>query len=149
IVMHWRGHSTDMDALATYGDAVTDIRRELAGRVSALLEAGVRAERLILDPGLGFAKRRGHDWQILNRLSEFTDAGYPVLIGPSRKRFLAGLPTPGALAERDGSRRSAAVQAALDTATATVSALAVQAGVWGVRVHDVAGTRVALEAAEC
>jgi dihydropteroate synthase len=133
IAMHWRGHSDRMNELARYGDVVTDVRDELAERVAALTTAGVRRERIILDPGLGFAKNGAHNWQLLARLDELAALGHPLLIGASRKRFLGGLLPAGApVADRD-------------LPTAVVSALAAQAGVWGVRVHDVAGTRRALD----
>jgi dihydropteroate synthase len=133
IAMHWRGHSDRMNELARYGDVVTDVRDELAERVAALTTAGVRRERIILDPGLGFAKNGAHNWQLLARLDELAALGHPLLIGASRKRFLGGLLPAGApVVDRD-------------LPTAVVSALAAQAGVWGVRVHDVAGTRRALD----
>ena len=143
IAMHWRGHSTSMDDLARYDDVVADVCRELAARVDALTAAGVRPKNLVLDPGLGFAKTREHDWQLLGRLEALMDLGFPVLIGASRKRTLAEL-----LPERGYERGTPARQSALDTATAAVSALAGRQGVWGVRVHDVAGTRLALAVSE-
>ncbi|MFM9877326.1 MAG: dihydropteroate synthase [Rhodoglobus sp.] len=133
VAMHWRDLSHDMDAVATYGDVVADVRGELTSRLAELTAAGVRPERVILDPGLGFAKRPEHNWQLLARLDEVMSLGHPVLIGASRKRFLA--PWGAQPAQRD-------------EATAIVSALAARAGVWGVRVHDVAATRAALEIAE-
>jgi len=130
IAMHWRAHSTDMDALASYDDVVVEVREELKARLSELIVSGVDPAQVILDPGLGFAKRPEHNWQLLGRLDELASLGHPLLVGASRKRFLA--PWGVEPAERD-------------EATAIVSALAAQAGVWGVRVHDVAGTRAALE----
>lgn len=133
VAMHWRGHSDRMADLAHYGDVVTDVRDELAVRVQALIAAGVHERRIILDPGLGFAKTAQHNWQLLGRLDELIALGHPVLVGASRKRFLAPL-----LAD-------AAPMTDRDLPTAVISALSSRAGAWGVRVHDVAGTRVAID----
>lgn len=133
VAMHWRGHSSSMDNLAVYTDVVRDVRNELKHRVAELIVAGVRPERIILDPGLGFAKTAEHNWQLLGRLRELETLGHRVLIGASRKKFLGELLPDGApTSDRD-------------PATATISALAAESGVWGVRVHDVAGTLAALE----
>ncbi|HET8896032.1 MAG TPA: dihydropteroate synthase [Protaetiibacter sp.] len=133
VAMHWRGHSATMDNLAVYTDVVRDVRNELKHRVAELIVAGVRPERIILDPGLGFAKTAQHNWQLLGRLRELETLGHRVLIGASRKKFLGELLPDGApTSDRD-------------PATATISALAAESGVWGVRVHDVAGTLAALE----
>ncbi|KQQ93932.1 dihydropteroate synthase [Leifsonia sp. Leaf325] len=133
VAMHWRGHSKHMNDLARYGDVVADVRSELAQRVDALMAAGIRSDRIILDPGLGFAKRAEHDWELLANLGELAGLGHPLLIGASRKRFLGRLlPADAPVADRD-------------LPTAVVSALSARAGVWGVRVHDVLGTRRALD----
>jgi dihydropteroate synthase len=129
ILMHWRGHSKDMNSLATYSDVVAEVRAELSARVDAALAAGAAAESLVIDPGLGFAKRAEHDWALLHALPSFVALGFPVLVGASRKRFLGRL-----LAEADGKQRPPDGR---EVATAAVSALAAAAGAWGVRVHDV------------
>ncbi|GAA1138973.1 dihydropteroate synthase [Ornithinicoccus hortensis] len=135
VVMHWRAHSVRMDELASYDDVVTDVVAELGERVDALRAAGVAADQLIVDPGFGFSKDAGHNWQLLGGLEQVVAMGYRVLVGTSRKRFLGRLtddtadPTPPV--ERDA-------------ATAATSVLAAQAGAWAVRVHDVPGTRDAL-----
>ncbi len=134
VVMHWRGHSRAMNDLARYTDAAREVRDELFRRVDALQAQGVARERMILDPGLGFAKNSDHNWDVLRHLGELTAAGLPVLIGASRKRFLAELMWDGATTQDR------------DLPSAIVAALAARDGVWGVRVHDVVSTRVALAA---
>lgn len=132
IAMHWRGHSTKMANLAHYKDVVTDVRSELKARLAEMTVAGVDPDRVVLDPGLGFAKSARHNWALLARLDELSSIGCPLLIGASRKRFLGKLIAADApMTERD-------------LPTAVISTLAAQAKVWGVRVHDVASTQVAL-----
>jgi dihydropteroate synthase len=130
ILMHWRGHSDRMAELATYEDVLGEVRAELIARVDAAVLAGVDPGRIVLDPGLGFAKNAAHNWALLRRLDVFVDLGFPVLVGASRKRFLGEL-----LADAAGSPRPPAGR---DAATAAISTLAALAGAWGVRVHDVA-----------
>jgi dihydropteroate synthase len=132
VVMHWRGASDRMDELAQYDDVVTDVRHELTDRVETLLADGIRRDRLILDPGLGFAKRAEHNWTLLSRLEELHALDLPLLVGASRKRFLGTL-----LAGPDGRPRPPAER---DAATAATSVLAAAAGAWCVRVHDVGPT---------
>ncbi|GAA2987810.1 dihydropteroate synthase [Actinokineospora diospyrosa] len=129
ILMHWRGHSRDMDALAEYTDVVAEVRAELLARVDAALTAGVAERAIAIDPGIGFAKNSDHNWALLRDLGALLDLGFPVLLGVSRKRFLGKL-----LAEGDGTPRPPRGR---EDATAAVSAIAAAAGVWGVRVHDV------------
>jgi dihydropteroate synthase len=124
VLMHWRGHSTEMDSLAQYDDVVSDVRDELLQRVEAAMAAGVAESSIVLDPGLGFAKLGDHNWELLQRLDELVELGFPVLVGASRKRFLGTL-----LGDRPPDGR--------EDATAAVSALAAFNGAWGVRVHDV------------
>jgi dihydropteroate synthase len=140
ILMHWRGYSRDMDSLATYGDVVEDVRTELSARVDAALAAGVSADALVLDPGLGFAKRAEHNWPLLRRLDMLLELGFPVLIGASRKRFLGTL-----LADKEGVPRPPDGR---EEATAAISALVAAAGAWGVRVHDVRRSLDAVKVAE-
>lgn len=132
ILMHWRGHSADMDALARYGDVVADVRSELLDRVAAAVAAGVDESRIVLDPGLGFAKTADHNWALLKALPAMTGAqgtgwGFPILVGASRKRFLGAL-LAGAAGPRPPDGR--------EDATTAISALAAAAGAWGVRVHE-------------
>ncbi|WP_406073326.1 dihydropteroate synthase [Micromonospora sp. NBC_01638] len=136
VLMHWRGHSREMRELASYTDVVADVRAELAQRIEAALAAGVAADRLIVDPGLGFAKTAAHNWELSARLPELLDLGCPLLFGASRKSYLGGL-----LAAPDGTPRPTARR---EAATVATSVLAVAAGAWGVRVHDVQATADAL-----
>ncbi|MEV5887773.1 dihydropteroate synthase [Nonomuraea fuscirosea] len=129
VVMHWRGHSHDMDTRAVYADVVTEVREELSKRVDLVLAEGVTEEQIVLDPGLGFAKNAEHNWALLAGIPELTELGYPLLVGASRKRFLGRL-----LADADGTPRPFSRS---DDATLAVTALAAQAGAWCVRVHEV------------
>ncbi len=131
VVNHWRGPSDVMNEMATYDDVVADVHRELMERVEALTAAGVDESRIILDPGLGFAKDAHANWQLLAGLDTLLGTGFRVLVGASRKRFL------GDLLARDGVPLLPMYR---DRATAAVSALAAARGVWAVRVHDVPGS---------
>ena len=126
VAMHWRGHSADMQTRAVYADVVDDVVAELCGRREAARAAGVAADRLLLDPGLGFAKTAEHNWSLLAGLARLAPLG-PLLVGASRKGFLGTL-----LAGPGGSPRPAVQR---DDATAAVTVLAAQAGAWAVRVH--------------
>lgn len=133
ILMHWRAstgyrHTGPADH---YDDVVAEVRGELATQVQHAVAAGIDPARLILDPGLGFAKNAEHNWALLAALPEFVADGLPILIGASRKRFLGTL-----LADDSGPRPPDG----RETATATISALAALHGAWGVRVHDVRGS---------
>ena len=132
ILMHWRGHSRGMVDLAVYADVVKEVCAELAERVDAAVAAGVRADRLVLDPGLGFAKTAEHNWRLSAHLDALRALGHPVLVGASRKSYLGRL-----LAGPDGTPRPVDERSA---ATIATSVLAVAAGAWGVRVHDVRDT---------
>jgi dihydropteroate synthase len=119
-LMHWRGHSKDMNTKAVYGDVVADVIKEVTMQLDKALAAGIKRESIILDPGIGFAKDPEHNWEILNRIEEFVVLGYPVLIGHSRKRFLGG--------DNPDDR---------EAATVSVTQSLVGKGIWGVRVHGV------------
>jgi len=136
ILMHWRGHSRDMNQLARYHDVVAEVRAELAERISAAVAAGVAADRLILDPGLGFAKTAAHNWALSAHLDELIALGHPVLFAASRKSYLGRL-----LAGPDGEPRPVGGR---EAATVATSVLAAAAGAWGIRVHDVRATADAL-----
>ncbi|WMD05519.1 dihydropteroate synthase [Streptomyces sp. FXY-T5] len=140
VLMHWRGHSAGMQANAVYDDVVTDVVDELRARVDAALRAGVPADCLVVDPGLGFAKHAEHNWRLLGRLREVVALGRPVLVGAARKSFLGHL-----LADPETGRpRPAHLR---DAATSAVSVLAAAQGAWCVRVHDVASTADAVRVA--
>lgn len=128
VLMHWRGHSRDMATLATYADVVHDVRDELRCRANAALASGVRVEQLIIDPGLGFAKTAAHNWALIDRLDVLLEMSLPVLIGASRKAFLGLL-----LADESGMPR---LPDRRDDATAAITAVVAELGVWGVRVHE-------------
>jgi dihydropteroate synthase len=136
VLMHWRGHAERMQDLATYGDVVGEVRDELRQRVDEALAAGVAADRIVIDPGLGFAKRAEHNWELTARLPELLALGYPLLFAASRKSYLGSL-----LQGADGTPRPVGER---EAATIATSVLAVAAGSWGVRVHDVRGTVDAL-----
>jgi dihydropteroate synthase len=132
VLMHWRGHSRDMQRLAVYRDVVAEVREELAQRVDEALSSGVAPDKIIIDPGLGFAKTAEHNWQLSRHLDQIMALGFPVLFAASRKSYLGRL-----LADPDGSPRPVGGR---EAATVATTVLAVAAGVWGVRVHDVRGT---------
>ena len=119
-LMHWRGHSKDMNSKAVYGDVVAEVIEEVTIQLDKALAAGIKRENIILDPGIGFAKDPEHNWEILNRIEEFVALGYPVLIGHSRKRFLGGDSPDGR-----------------EAATVAVTQSLVGKGIWAVRVHGV------------
>jgi dihydropteroate synthase len=129
ILMHWRGHSATMQQLAVYDDVVKDVRQELSDRVDAAVAAGIGPDRLVVDPGIGFAKTATHNWMLLANLDELVSLGLPVLIGASRKSFLGRL-----LATPDGTARPVDDR---EDATVAITAYAALAGAWGVRVHEV------------
>ncbi len=139
VAMHWRAHSDHMNDFAVYdgpGGVVAAVRDELASRVEAADSAGLPRERLVLDPGLGFAKQAAHNWELLHDLAALESLGLPLLVGASRKRFLGEL-----LADSDGPRPIDGREAG-STALTTVLALR---GTWAVRVHDARASRDAVE----
>jgi dihydropteroate synthase len=129
VVMHWRAHSSVMQQLASYDDVLVEVRDELALRLDAATAAGIPADRLVVDPGLGFAKTAEHNWELLRRLPELGTLGAPILVGSSRKSFLGSL-----LAGPDGSPRPVLDREDANVALTTIAAIQ---GVWGVRVHEV------------
>jgi dihydropteroate synthase len=140
VAMHWRAHSDRMTDFATYdgaGGVVAAVRDELAARVEAILAAEVAADRVVLDPGLGFAKGAAHNWSLIRHLDEIAALGFPLLVGASRKSFLGRL-----LASPDGVERPVDER---EHATTALTVVLAQAGVWGLRVHDVRSCRDALK----
>jgi len=148
VAMHWRAHSAHMRDFAVYDDrdgeptgVVSIVRAELEARVEAIEAAGIDRSRLVLDPGLGFAKRPEHDWALLRGLDVLAGLGLPLLVGASRKSFL------GRLLGSGGALRPAPERDAATLALTTYLALRQPVWgqpVWGVRVHDVRATRDAL-----
>jgi dihydropteroate synthase len=128
-LMHWRGHSADMNSKAIYTDVVSEVIEEVTLQLDKALAAGIKRENIILDPGIGFAKDAEHNWEILKRIDEFIALGYPVLMGHSRKRFLGG-DTPDLR----------------EAATVSVTQSLVGKGIWGVRVHGVKVNKDAINA---
>ncbi|MFC3397315.1 dihydropteroate synthase [Microbacterium amylolyticum] len=132
VIGHWRGPSSDMYAAASYASIGAEVAAELSARADAAIAAGIAAEKIVVDPGIGFAKAGEQNWRLLREIDAVLSLGFRVLIGTSRKRFFQS-----ALGENPARER-------LDLATAVTSALAVDGGAWGVRVHDVAATRDAI-----
>lgn len=140
VLMHWRGHSADMMARTTYqGGVLHGVRRELEERLTAAVAAGVAAERIVLDPGIGFAKQPHDNWPLLAGLPLLAELGRPLLVGASRKRFLGEL-----LASDSG---AAPPPEERDSVTAMVTALSAVSGAWAVRVHEVEENRRAVAVA--
>jgi dihydropteroate synthase len=129
VLMHWRAHSVEMQTRTQYDDVVADVRAELASRLEVAVAAGLDPARVVLDPGIGFAKTGEQNWEVLAGLDRLHDLGRPLLVATSRKRFLGAL-----LAGPDGELRPPLER---DDATAATSALAAAAGAWCVRVHAV------------
>ena len=146
VISHWRGFSDGMDQLNTYLDLATEVAAELKLRIDAAIAAGVSRNKIILDPGLGFAKDMGQNWELVARLDELDKLGFPVLVGASRKRFIAGALDAG-LDEAD-SESGQINNGRRDLATAVLTALLLQRKLWGVRVHNVVATNDAIAIVE-
>jgi dihydropteroate synthase len=140
ICMHWRGHSENMQSKASYADVVSEVINELRTQLDAASRVGVALDKLIIDPGFGFAKTAEHNWQLLQRLGEFDALERPMLAGVSRKSFLGRL-----LAGADGSPRPAKER---DDATTALTAVLALRRIWGVRVHSVRASRDAIAVAQ-
>lgn len=145
-LMHWRSRSfTSAEGRGDHGDnIVADVTELLAERSAAAIAAGIPTQRLILDPGIGFAKDADDNWSLLHALPDYAESwasmGFRTLVGASRKRFLTAL--------RTGPDGAPGTPESADDATAALSALAAVAGVWAVRVHNVAATRAAVDVAQ-
>ncbi len=143
IISHWRGFSDEMQNNAQYIDVAREVAIELQARVDAAVAAGVKRSKIIIDPGLGFAKDMQQNWQLVARLDELEKLDLPILVGASRKRFIAGALEPGLepeVTEISNNRR--------DLATAVLTALLLQRKIWGVRVHNVIATGDAISVVE-
>ena len=140
IVSHWRGFSETMDSMNNYTSVAKDVAQELIERVAKAEAAGISRDRLIIDPGLGFAKDIAQNWHLVARLDELEKLELPILVGASRKRFLAGALEPEDAAGVSNQRR--------DLATAVLTALLLQRKLWGVRVHNVSTTLDAIKVVE-
>ncbi|CAB4659534.1 MAG: dihydropteroate synthase [Actinobacteria bacterium] len=134
IAMHTRGDSQQMQSMATYSDVVREVTEEISQRVTSALNAGIKRDSLIVDPGLGFAKEAEDNWTLLANLPALEELGFPVLVGASRKRFLGNL--TGAQNPDDR-----------EAATIALTHFLAQRGTWGVRVHSVKPHRDAIAVA--
>jgi dihydropteroate synthase len=148
VISHWRGFSTEMDQLNQYLDVAKEVGLELQSRIDAALSAGVAKGKIIIDPGLGFAKDMSQNWKLVARLDELQKLGYPILVGASRKRFIAGALD----AELESATGAGGLEGQAgvvsnnrrDLATAVLTALLLQRPLWGVRVHNVVATQDAI-----
>ncbi len=132
VLGHWRGHSDIMDSLANYSDVAREVVAELAEQVSMAVAAGISRDRIVVDPGLGFAKDMRQNWDLVARLDELENLELPILVGASRKRFIAHALDSENPQGVDVGRR--------DVATAVLTALLLQRKLWGIRVHNVSNT---------
>lgn len=156
VISHWRGFSTEMDQLNTYLDVAVDVAHELQLRVDAAIAGGVKRGKIVVDPGLGFAKDQTQNWKLVARLDELEKLDLPILVGASRKRFIAGALDEDLAAGEAGSNPdssnlggSASPSAGIsnsrrDLATAVLTALLLQRKLWAVRVHNVIATSDAI-----
>lgn len=135
VIMHMRGTPQTMQRAPRYRDVVAEVRRDLLAAAHRAQRDGVARARIILDPGIGFGKTARHNLLLLQGLPRLVATGYPILVGPSRKGFLAKILGTQAPAERVWG-------------TAAVAALAVAAGVRFLRVHDVAQLRAVVDVAD-
>lgn len=136
IIGHWRGFSNEMDTLNSYQDVASEVAEELSRRVAVAEAAGIPKSRLVIDPGLGFAKDMKQNWKLVARLDALEKLNLPILVGASRKRFIASAIEPEEPTRADNDRR--------DLATAVLTALLLQRKLWGVRVHNVLATADAI-----
>ncbi|NGN65146.1 dihydropteroate synthase [Streptomyces sp. A7024] len=140
VVMHWRGQSIDMNNRAVYADVVAEVIAETRRSLDRAVEGGIAPERIVADPGLGFAKSAPHDLALVASLGRLRrEIGRPLLVAASRKRFL------GRVLAGEGASPPPARER--DAATAAVSAIAAREGAWAVRVHEVRATADAVRVA--
>lgn len=136
VMMHWRGHSTEMMSLTNYDDVVADVCDELQAQVNNAVAAGISLNRIAIDPGIGFAKTVDQNWPILAQIDELQNLGLPILIGASRKKFL------GDLLAKEGQPRDITGR---EMATAAITTLMAYQSIWAVRVHDVKSSSDAIK----
>ncbi len=135
VLMHWRGHSTVMDNLAAYSNVVTEVVNEIQIQVDKAIKSGIDRNKIVIDPGLGFAKNPEQNWEILKKFNELHHLNLPIYIGASRKRFLTDFAIPrGSLEPKDR-----------DIATSIISSYVSLNGAWAVRVHDVSANSAAVK----
>ena len=135
VLMHWRGDSTVMDELANYQNVVEEVINEIKLQIEKATKAGINRNKIVIDPGLGFAKKPEHNWQILKEISKLHSLELPIYVGASRKRFLADFAFPkGSTDPKDR-----------DLATSAISSYASLQGAWAVRVHDVLANSIAVK----
>jgi dihydropteroate synthase len=139
VLMHWRGPSNIMNTLTNYDDVVRDVTMEIHAQVEVAVTAGISRDRIVIDPGIGFAKTVEQNWPILKHLDALDELGLPILMGASRKKFL------GELLARNGEAR---VTEERESATTAISTLMALRQTWAVRVHDVIASRDAIAVVE-
>ncbi len=135
VLMHWRGHSKNMDELANYNSVTDDVINEISIQIKKAIEKGISKDKLVIDPGLGFAKNPEHNWQILREIHKFSELNLPLYIGASRKRFLA----PYAINKDSENLEDR------DLATAVITTYSALNNAWAVRVHDAKSSAVAVK----
>ena len=139
ILMHWRGHSDQMMSQSLYADLIAEVKHEISEQILAATTSGIAAERIVVDPGIGFSKLPEQNWQLLAQLRELTQLNHPILVGASRKRFI------GELLAKNGNDRPVSEREAGTTAITTYLA---QNKIWAVRVHDAQASADAVSVVE-
>ncbi len=139
ILSHWRGHSKEMYSEADYKNVAQEVVAEISKQLDRAIGAGISKDKIIVDPGLGFNKDMGQNWELVARLDELKKLQMPILVGHSRKRFLSSALDPE-MTEMDNHRR--------DLATAVLTALLMQHSLWGIRVHNVQASQDAINLVE-
>ena len=134
VLMHWRGHSKSMDDLAKYNNVTQEVISELNSQVKKAIDQGIKKEKIVLDPGLGFAKNPEHNWQILKDINKLNELNFPIYIGASRKRFLA----PFSLIKDSSNLEDR------DLATSVITTYSALNHAWAVRVHDAKSSAIAV-----
>lgn len=134
VLMHWRGHSKNMDDLAKYKNVTQEVIDELNAQTKKAIDKGLKKEKIVLDPGLGFAKNPEHNWQILKDLNLFNQLEFPIYIGASRKRFLA----PYSIIKDSSNLEDR------DLATSVITTYSAINNAWAVRVHDAKSSAIAV-----